>query len=212
MIKNRDERLGDLLSRIESGEVDDDVLVVLERLNSNACYMTTSSCSGRIQLIELPSIGNKKESVVLAKWHRAPSLEVFFGVIDGWSSMRRENDGTDDTCNTCNVLYLMAQSPIFHVEADTLRSAVRLRNMAQECGFKYSTLRSVKLDRGTGEPIKITVELLSGEAMHVPLGENGEIICGRDYLKFVFERAVMHLERANKKLGELEDGLSGSDP
>ena len=39
-------------------------------INKSDDYYTSSSCSGRIVLIELPEIGDKKEAKFLGKWHR----------------------------------------------------------------------------------------------------------------------------------------------
>jgi len=105
-------------------------------------------------------------------------------------------------------LYLMVQSPIFHVEAMDMASAVKLRNLAQAHGFKYSTIRSIKLDRATHEPVKITVEILSSENLHAPLGENGEIKADSDYIEFLLERAIHHFNRAWDNLNKLKEGLS----
>ena len=101
----------------------------------------------------------------------------------------------------------MMQSPIFHVEAETLPQAIALRNLGQANGFKYSTIRSVKLDRLTGEPVKITVELLASECIHTPLGEKGVMKADREYLDFLYERTVQPLLRTKRKLMELKEGL-----
>jgi len=106
-------------------------------------------------------------------------------------------------------LYVMLQSPIFHVEAVDMESAVKLRNLAQEHGSKYSTIRSVKLDRNTKEPVKITVEILGSDMLHVPLGENGTIHTDPRYVDFLFERITHHFIRSMRKLDLLKKGLSG---
>ena len=138
-------------------------------------------------------MGGKKDSSVVAKWHSPPITEEFFSILSGW-----KDNGT---------LYLMVQSPIFHVEAENIKSAVSLRNLAQASGFKYSTIRSLKLDRATSEPVKITVEILSSENLHTPLGTDGEIRAGRDYIEFVLLRAVHHFNRGSEKLVKLKKGL-----
>ncbi len=234
MIANRKERFSELQELIRRGEVDDGVLPVLRTLNSNSDYITTSSCSGRIQLIELPAVGEKRRSEVLAKWHEEVSFDDFRKAVTIYGPKAGNSDRGDlhrlagtfdhDNVEGANdpdeadgdallnggeegLLYLMVQSPIFHVEARSLISAIRLRNLAQASGFKYSTLRSVKIDRGSGEPVKITVELLTSELMHVPLGAGGKLLCGEGYLRFLHSRALAHLKRGKGRLNALEAAL-----
>lgn len=198
MISNREERLARLDESIREGKVDPEAIPILELINNGRDYLTTSSCSGRIQLIALKEVGDKKESRVVAKWHSPPLPDEFISFLASW----KEN-GT---------LYLMVQSPIFHIEASDMKSAVRLRNLAQAHGFKYSTIRSIKLDRATGEPVKITVEILSSENLHAPLGVNGKIKANPDYIEFLFGRAIHHFNRGRHKLNKLEKGLSQPGP
>ncbi len=195
MIANRIKRLTDLQALIDTGSVDKGVIEILELINSHPEYLTTSSCSGRIQLLELPDIGEKRDSNVIAKWHDLPLQKEFGEMISSWS-------GT-------GALYVMLQSPIFHIEAIDLESAVKLRNLAQEYGFKYSTIRSIKLDKQTKQPIKITVEILASDVLHVPLGESGTIHTDSRYIDFLFERITHHFLRSQRKLDLLKKGLSG---
>ena len=193
MIANREKRLARLRSLQLAGEVDRDVIEILEMINFHSHYLTTSSCSGRIQLIELREVGDKKSSNVVAKWHRPPTPDDFISSVSSWKGQ--------------GLLYLMMQSPIFHVETETLPQAIALRNLGQANGFKYSTIRSVKLDRLTGEQVKVIVELLASECIHAPLGENGIVKADRNYLDFLYERAFHQLLRAKRKLAELKKGL-----
>ena len=194
MIANREERLARLDESIQEGKVDEEAIPILQLINNQPKYLTTSSCSGRIQLIALQEVGGKKDSRVVAKWHAPPQTEDFISNLTAWK----------DT----GILYLMVQSPIFHVEAEDIKSAVWLRNLSQAQGFKYSTIRSVKLDRATGEPVKITVEILSSENLHTPLGENSEIKADPDYIEFLLGRAIHHFIRGKEKLKKLKEGLS----
>jgi len=193
MIANRKERLDRLSSLQLAGDIDEDAMEILDIINSHPHFLTTSSCGGRIQLIELWEVGDKKTSNIVAKWHSPPDLDDFMGSITSWKGK--------------GMLYLMMQSPIFHVEAETLAHAVSLRNLGQKYGFKYSTIRSVKLDRHTGKPVKITVELLSSECIHTPLGENGIVNADLHFLGFLYERSVRQLDRVKVKLTILKNGL-----
>jgi len=56
-------------AKIEN-KVDIGILPILDIINSLNEYYTTSSCFGRIVLLELPVIGDKKNAKFIGKWHR----------------------------------------------------------------------------------------------------------------------------------------------
>ena len=67
------------LSKLEKEKkdnlVDKGILPILNIINDSDLYYTSSSCYGRIVLLEIPNIGNKKEAVFLGKWHRSISVD-----------------------------------------------------------------------------------------------------------------------------------------
>jgi len=148
--------LAELMEAKRQGRVDAEVVPLLEAVNSHPDLVTTSSCAGRVQLISAPMLGDKLGSEVLGKWHDEVSTEDLVSAYERW-----DGNGT---------LLLMAQPMLLHVRCRDLRSAVFIRNSAQGAGLKFSTIRSVKLDR-TGEPAEwgIVVECLGTERMEVPL-------------------------------------------
>ncbi|MEE9151283.1 MAG: hypothetical protein V3U20_05545 [Thermoplasmata archaeon] len=186
MAWNKAERLNDLQKKICEGEVDEEILPIVEKINSNPDYFTTSSCAGRITLIEMPELGNKEAAEFLGKWHREVEVEE---VIAEFSKAK------DNT-----TVFLLAQSPIIHTRCRTLESAVKLRNLAVESGLKYSTLKSLTLN-SKNEPVKVMVEILSSENIHVPLARSGRLFPDRDYLDFLVENANLALKKAREKLG-----------
>jgi len=53
--------LGQLTKAISSNQVDTDIQPILNIINNSDEYYTTSSCFGRIVILEIPVIGNKKD-------------------------------------------------------------------------------------------------------------------------------------------------------
>ncbi|RLF92142.1 hypothetical protein DRN82_00495, partial [Thermococci archaeon] len=51
------EALMSLEIALRRGEVDEDIIPLLEKINSMENYFTTSSCSGRISVMEMPHFG-----------------------------------------------------------------------------------------------------------------------------------------------------------
>jgi len=138
------------------GLVDEDVMPLLSYINSIDPLVTTSSCSGRFQLISVPKTGDKLQSRIIGKWHRTVEERELREAIESWD---REGE-----------LHLLVQPLLVHVRARDISSGARLRGIAQECGLKFSTIRSVKLDqRGRVPPWGIVVEILGTERMEIPL-------------------------------------------
>jgi len=138
------------------GLVDEEVVPLLHSLNSIDGLVTTSSCSGRFQLISVPRTGDKIGSDVMGKWHRTVSEKEILDAVDAW--------------NGEGELHLLVQPLLIHIRARDVETGARLRSIAQECGLKFSTIRSVKLDpSGQVPPWGVVVEILGTERMEIPL-------------------------------------------
>ena len=151
----KERTLSSLRAAIERGAVDEDIIPLLDAINRIDELVTTSSCSGRIQLIGMPRPGDKLNSNVLGKWHRRiqeAELEEALGRWDGKG-----------------MLFLMAQPLLLHMRARDLQTAVRVRNICQASGMKFSSIRSLKMSRGSVEEWGTTVEVMGSERMEVPL-------------------------------------------
>jgi tRNA wybutosine-synthesizing protein 3 len=189
---NKKERMDSLEQKICEDEVDVAILPIVEAINAHPLYFTTSSCAGRIVLLRLPGLGNKEEAEFLAKWHRTVKIEEVKKALS--------NVGDE------GLTFLLAQSPIIHVRCKDMKSAVELRNMAVESGLKYSTLKSLTLN-SKKEPVKIVVEILSSENIHIPLARGSRVFPDDDYLEFMVENANSALERARGKLERFHENL-----
>jgi tRNA wybutosine-synthesizing protein 3 len=178
-------RMESLDNKICEGEVDEEILPIVKGINSNTDYFTTSSCAGRIVLLEIPKLGDKENAQFLGKWHDKVTQSEVLAAF----SKAEEN----------TTIFLLAQSPIIHVRCKTLKSAVKLRNLAVESGLKYSTIKSLTLS-SKNEPIKMVVEILSSENIHAPIARNKKLLADEDYMGFLVEYANQALQRAREKL------------
>ena len=182
------EKLLNSLEKAKSeNKVDEGIKKILKLLNKSDDYYTSSSCAGRIVLIELPSIGDKKGAVFLGKWHR----KVEYSEV--WEVAKKTKTG---------ILYLLAQSPIMHVGANTHKAADNLLKTAISCGFKNSGAKS------TG--CKIIVEICSTERLDSPIGKDGKLFCNEEHLILLVNIANEVLDRSRRKLHRLEDKLEKS--
>ena len=165
-------------------KVDKGVLPILFIINESDNYYTSSSCYGRIVLLEIPNIGDKKAAKFLGKWHRTIDVDELF------DAARKAK---------CGQIWLLSQSPIIHITSKTNEAADKLLKTAVACGFKNSGLKS--LGR------KIVVEVCSTERLDAPVGKDGVLFCGREYLELLTDISNEILKKSTHKLQKLEKSL-----
>lgn len=166
------------------GLVDSGILTLLDVINKSENYYTSSSCAGRIVLLELPKIGDKKNAEFLGKWHRKIQISEVL------PSVKKASEGQ---------LWFLAQSSIVHIGARTDIDAEYMLKTAISSGFKNSGLKSL------GK--KIIVEVCSTERFDVPIGKNGLLFCDEKYISLLVEIANEMIDRSDSKLTRLEDEL-----
>ena len=191
----------------ENDLIDHRIIPILDLLNSHKDYYSTSSCSGRVLLLELATPGAKDESQIIIRWHDTFSSKQLEDGLAKWKKYR--------------YLYLLAQAAIFHIIARNLRAAAKLRNLGDSSGFKYSSLRSIKTVKDKpaksfnadndqvnqdfdSQNSRITVELLATERLNTPLGFNGKILVGAEYLELLVDLANQALRKSHEKVQKLE--------
>lgn len=178
------------LERLRIQGADEEVAVILQKINSLDDFFTTSSCSGRIALICLPEIGAKREATFIGKWHRPVKKEEVLAAMNDATSSRKGD------------LWLITQSPIVHVACKSLDKAEALLRIAIGSGFKYSGIKAIAKD-----DLKVMVEMMSTERMDVPLASDGRIFYSEAYLDFIVSKANFMLARGKEKLKQFFNGL-----
>lgn len=176
--------LASLEKALRNGEADKKIIPVLDTLNSLPCFYTTSSCAGRIMVLEVPSVGRKREATILGKWHQKIKAQK---VQECATKAKRGQ------------MWLLAQSPIFHVGVKSIKQTDSLLSLAIGSGFKNSGIKT----KGK----KIIVEITSTERVDAPMGRDGKLLCSKEYLEFLTEIANYTIERGDKKINRLAKNL-----
>jgi len=174
-----------LENAIKNKAVDAEIIPLLDVINSVDWMYTTSSCAGRTQILQRDEIGDKKNSIILGKWHD------FITSDDIENTLKK---------NISGYIYFFLQSPIIHIVTEDLDKGLMIKNLAIESGFKYSNIKSIKKN-------KIVVEILSSEHLQIPIGKNEKIYVDEEYISFIVERANAGLLRARNKLNNLMKNL-----
>jgi tRNA wybutosine-synthesizing protein 3 len=174
----KNQAVNNLLVSNSVGDVDEELMPLLNRINALEKYYTTSSCAGRISLLE--DFGGKGLDAVLVKWHRRVAAAEVEEIV-------RANEGR---------LWFRLECPIIHIMAWDVDCADKILHIARESGFKRSGIQSVKKYR-------VLVEVLSTERIEAPVfpGITGE------YIKVLVDEANRKYDVGAQKIKRLKDAV-----
>ena len=171
--------INNLAASVRAGDVDEGVGPVIEAVNSLPDYYTTSSCGGRVVLMQ--DIGGKGQNSFIGKWHGRVTVA--------------DIDGALKPCD--GVLWFRFECPIIHIMARDVQAAGRLMHQAREAGFKRTGIQSVKEGR-------VLVEVLSTERVDAPVMDGGRRMVTNEYLAFLVCQANEKYEVGAGKLRRLQ--------
>ena len=180
-MKAKREALESLFTAMGEGKVDGDITDLLLLINSINGVYTTSSCSGRIGIIEEPDLGAKPLARWLVKVHRPIEFE------EAREALKNAGKG---------LIFLKSQPPILHVVAEDMEKAKRLHELGLASGFKYTTFKVVSK--------RYLVEINATEYLTAPLGRDGKVLVDDEYLRFAVELGNDMLKRSKGRLPRLE--------
>jgi tRNA wybutosine-synthesizing protein 3 len=181
----RDKAMKQLADARREGKADEDIAELVDLINSDKDLYTTSSCAGRIAVLQTPKEHVKLESDWLGKWHRRVTLK------DLQEALKKHDR---------DVVYLQSECPILHVVARDLPVAEKLLFEAQMSGFKRSGIHAVN-------PERVLVEICSTESLEVPLAEGGKKLVDEAYLAYLANIANTKFDSGRKKLARLQSRL-----
>ncbi len=180
----KENALKSLNDACDQGKVDTGALPILDLINKIEGFYTSSSCAGRIVLLQIPQIGDKRGATFLGVWHRTIELDEL---------------RTAATKASTGFLWLLAQAPILHMGAETLQLADKMVKIAISCGFKNSAIKSIEK--------KIIIEICSTERLDAPIGRDGCLFCDEKQLSLLVEISNEVIERSQEKMGRLTKKL-----
>jgi len=183
-MKAKREALTSLFTAMREGKVDEDIIDLLLLINSIREIYTTSSCSGRIGIIEEPALGAKPLSRWLVKVHRPIEFE------EAWEALKDAREG---------LIFLKSQPPIFHVVAEDMEKAKKLHELGLASGFKYTTFKVISN--------RYLIEINATEYLTAPLGKDGKVLVDEEYLRFAVEIGNSMLKRSKGRLPRLEENF-----
>ncbi len=167
------------------GEADEKIGELVDAINSSESMYTTSSCSGRITVLETPACHEKILAHWLGKWHDKVTAK---DILDALSKHKK------------NVAYLQSECPIIHIACKDVVTADSLVLAGRESGFKRGGILSVR-------PERVMVELCSTENLEVPIGKDGKSLVSEDYTHLLTDIANIKLVAGWEKIENLKARL-----
>jgi tRNA wybutosine-synthesizing protein 3 len=166
------------------GNVDEPIISLIEYINNLKDYYTTSSCSGRIQLL---TESEKKPDV---KWlFVSHEMVTEDDILDALSQDHLKNYSDDR-------VWLRQENMIIHVACRTFEDADKILKIARDTGLRRSGI--------IADSNIIIVEICSTEKMDVPVAEKGELLVPESYIRLITRIANMKFSKGRQRLLKLE--------
>ncbi|MCC6015970.1 MAG: hypothetical protein LM582_02895 [Desulfurococcaceae archaeon] len=160
--KRREEALKRFLEDIEIGYADRDIIDFIKLVFTKRNVFTTSSCSGRITIVDALYPWLRDESYIVFKKHEPVTVEEVVSIVSSKPLHR---------------FWLISSGPIIHFIAPGIEVACKVLSIAREAGFKHSGIISVS-EEG------VVIEVVSGTWTSFLL-KDGEYVLVNDLNKVV---------------------------
>ncbi|OYT42865.1 MAG: hypothetical protein B6U88_02665 [Candidatus Aenigmarchaeota archaeon ex4484_56] len=176
--KDKEKAMRKLKNALKKGEVDKPIITLLNFINSLKNYYTTSSCSGRVILLN--EYGKRKiDHSFIIREHEKVDIGKFIEKIENFKGER---------------LWLKQEAFIIHIAGRTLKDAIKMLNIGLNAGLKHSGVFVFKDER-------YILELNGTQHLEVPIAEKGKIFADKEYLIYLLTLANGKLNK-NKIIRE----------
>jgi tRNA wybutosine-synthesizing protein 3 len=183
-LKEKKEFLGKI-DKSRKGSVDAQVQKLFKFINSKEEYYTTSSCAGRIILMETAK--KKDDAKFIFAAHRKVTVREIMAALRKKTKM---------------VVRLQQQNVIVHVACRDIGSAAKVLSAARNAGFMQSGIISLK---------KIVVEIKNPEGISMIAKKGSQLLLDEKYLKVACaemnERLLDNYKRINRLAAELKKAI-----
>ena len=174
----------------KKGSVDSDILSLITKINKLDNYYTTSSCSGRIMLMDK---GSKRKDLV--KWLLSSHSTI---TVKQFNDVFNENYlNSEDFKNA--VVWFMEEPAILHICCRDLDSAKKLLDLVKKVPFKRSGIFSFSK--------RIIVEILDTEKMETLVAKNNKLYTHGEYVEVIVDEANSKLKNTKAKLKKFESQI-----
>jgi tRNA wybutosine-synthesizing protein 3 len=175
-----------LAEAIQNKKIDPLMIDISNFIAQTKNYFTTSTCSGRITLMDVNERDDKRENAFFRKWHSPVAFE------DVWN-------GVQDNRNSEN-LWFRQDAFVFVIGTNKIENTKPIIQACQEAGVKRFGIHH-------SEPGKVLMEIFGSQRMSVPVKEKQEILVSEKYVQKIVETANKKWKQNNEKLNKLNEKL-----
>ncbi len=151
-----------LHAAIREKKIDPLMVSISKFVEKTAHYFTTSTCSGRITLMDLNEDESKKENVFYRKWHSMVTFKEVWKAIEEYSTQGN--------------LWLRQDAFVYVIGTNTWENVKQIIRACQEAGVKRYGVHHF-------EDEKILMEIFGTQNMSIPLITKGKMLANKDAVK-----------------------------
>ncbi|XP_074007950.1 tRNA wybutosine-synthesizing protein 3 homolog isoform X1 [Numenius arquata] len=166
------------------GGLDERAAGVVQLLNGRPRFCTTSSCSGRLVLLQGPPAVREARGGILKK--NCAWLMVTHELCTKGDVMTALEKATGD-------VVLKFEPFVLHVLCQELQDAQLLHSVAIDSGFRNS---GISVGRGG----KIMMAVRSTHCLEVPLSHKGKLMVSEEYIEFLIHVANQKMEENMRRI------------
>jgi len=181
MVKERHKNT--FLKAVKEGKADKQMKALCSYIAKTKNYFTSSSCAGRIVLLDLAKNGNKREAAFHSKWHKKVKLKELIKEIK-----RKQTE---------EELWFKLDPLILHLGTNSLENAKKILKVTRKTGIRRAGIM-------VAQEGKFIIELIGTQTMSFPVKRKEKILLEEEYLKNALEKANQKLEKNYNQLKEFE--------
>lgn len=167
---------------LKEKKADPQVISICRFFAKTRHFFTSSTCSGRIVLLNVNEKESKKEAAFHSKWHRKITTK----------ELARELEKPSE-----NELWFKMEPFIMHIGTDSIENSKKLLRATRECGIKRGGIQVLKEG-------KIIFEITGTQYISCPAKKNDEILLDKKYLGLLVKKANQKISKNYELLKKFE--------
>ncbi|MEA3430060.1 MAG: tRNA wybutosine-synthesizing 3 family protein [Nanoarchaeota archaeon] len=179
----------DKIDKSVKASIDSKILKLVDCINNNEHFYTTSSCSGRVVLQNIAESGRKNENLWLFVSHDIVEYSELLKTLETVSNIEKLSEGDE--------VWFRMEAAILHVACDSLENAQKLVDFARNSGFRRSGIQSTNK--------KILVEIVGSERMDIPVYYDAKLLISAYYVREMIRFANYKLNINWAKIEKLKE-------
>ncbi len=165
----------------KKGCIDEEIKDLLNAINAQANYYTTSSCSGRILVYSTPETRKKNETQWLFVSHNKVTFENIKNTLKTLPQ---------------DIVFFRFEPLILHVACKDIDTAAQLLRYCHEAGLKHSGIMSMSE--------RIIVEIIGPDLLDAPIAKE-KVLVSDEWLKLAINDANAKMQRNQKRINALKE-------